>query len=606
MPRRSTRRRGIPPATGNCTPKEARCKPNGGRDDRAAVRSENLRIARLNHDALLAGNSSSGLANAQSQLLSAEQALATALAGPTDDQIAAAQTAVAQAQLGLKQAQLNQETHLAGTTLTAPIAGTIMSVNGHLGAPAATGPFIMVADLSRPAVEITLDETNLDKLAVGGQVEVVFSALPAETYAGTVVQIDPQLVASGGLNLVRALVQLEGSQDRILPAGLTASVNVIGTSNRIVRVFLPLVDEGTAGRRRSRHRRAARFQPGPGHRRLCAADAHGVRVRLGLVPRPGRRRRTRRGGGAGRPAGRNLGGRDLVSDSVEDVMAVPVSALVALLEGGYAVEVKTGARADATRRRRGRLFWLQQHDRRDLGQLQARRPGGGAMSETTTVLDVINVNKSYPTTPPVHALRDVSFCVTEGELVSVVGPSGSGKSTLLHLMGTLDRPTSGDIVVAGHRVSALSDRELSALRASPHRLCLSEIPPAEQPDHPRQRGRRPALHRALAVAEARAGRDRAPPGGHGPPPRPAIVQTLRRRNAAGRHRPGLCRQSLHRPGRRADRQPGQQEQRRHCRVDPRTQRRRGHHRRDHPQSRDRRELSRASSGCATARSSTTR
>jgi putative ABC transport system ATP-binding protein len=83
----------------------------------------------------------------------------------------------------------------------------------------------------------------------------------------------------------------------------------------------------------------------------------------------------------------------------------------------------------------------------------------------TTVLDVVHVSKSYPTTPPVHALRDVSFTVSEGELASVVGPSGSGKSTLLHLIGTLDRPTSGDVIVAGHRVSALSDRELSALRA---------------------------------------------------------------------------------------------------------------------------------------------
>jgi putative ABC transport system ATP-binding protein len=81
------------------------------------------------------------------------------------------------------------------------------------------------------------------------------------------------------------------------------------------------------------------------------------------------------------------------------------------------------------------------------------------------VLDVINVSKSYPTTPPVHALREVSFSVSEGELVSVVGPSGSGKSTLLHLMGTLDRPTGGDIAVAGYRISELSDRELSALRA---------------------------------------------------------------------------------------------------------------------------------------------
>jgi len=82
-----------------------------------------------------------------------------------------------------------------------------------------------------------------------------------------------------------------------------------------------------------------------------------------------------------------------------------------------------------------------------------------------TVLEVLNVTKSYATTPPVHALRDVSFRVNKGELVSVVGPSGSGKSTLLHLMGTLDRPTSGDIVVAGHHVSTLSDRDLSALRA---------------------------------------------------------------------------------------------------------------------------------------------
>jgi putative ABC transport system ATP-binding protein len=87
------------------------------------------------------------------------------------------------------------------------------------------------------------------------------------------------------------------------------------------------------------------------------------------------------------------------------------------------------------------------------------------MISLNTVLDVIDVRKTYPTTPPVHALRGVSFTIKEGELVSVVGPSGSGKSTLLHLMGTLDRPTDGDITVAGHRVSELADRELSSLRA---------------------------------------------------------------------------------------------------------------------------------------------
>lgn len=81
------------------------------------------------------------------------------------------------------------------------------------------------------------------------------------------------------------------------------------------------------------------------------------------------------------------------------------------------------------------------------------------------VLSVREVTKIYPTEPPVHALAGVSLDVARGELVAVVGPSGSGKSTLLHVMGTLDRPTSGDVVVAGHSVAALSDRQLSSLRA---------------------------------------------------------------------------------------------------------------------------------------------
>ena len=90
------------------------------------------------------------------------------------------------------------------------------------------------------------------------------------------------------------------------------------------------------------------------------------------------------------------------------------------------------------------------------------------MSDSATVSEVMsveNVHKQYPTTPPVHALRGISFKIAESELVSVVGPSGCGKSTLLHLMGTLDRPSSGEVVVAGHRVSDLSDGDLSSIRA---------------------------------------------------------------------------------------------------------------------------------------------
>jgi putative ABC transport system ATP-binding protein len=81
----------------------------------------------------------------------------------------------------------------------------------------------------------------------------------------------------------------------------------------------------------------------------------------------------------------------------------------------------------------------------------------------TAVLELEGVVKSYP--GPVEALRGVDLRLEEGELAGVVGPSGSGKSTLVHIMGTLERPTSGTIRIAGTDATELSDADLSALRA---------------------------------------------------------------------------------------------------------------------------------------------
>ena len=81
------------------------------------------------------------------------------------------------------------------------------------------------------------------------------------------------------------------------------------------------------------------------------------------------------------------------------------------------------------------------------------------------VLELRAVSKEYPGSPPVVALDRVDLTIRAGELLAIVGPSGSGKSTLLQVMGTLDRPTSGSVLLEGRDVTDCSDAELSRLRA---------------------------------------------------------------------------------------------------------------------------------------------
>jgi len=86
-----------------------------------------------------------------------------------------------------------------------------------------------------------------------------------------------------------------------------------------------------------------------------------------------------------------------------------------------------------------------------------------AVSDPVKVLRLSGVTKEYA--GGVVALREADLVIDAGEDVAIVGPSGSGKSTLLHMMGTLDRPTSGSVEVAGEDTTTLRDAALSRLRA---------------------------------------------------------------------------------------------------------------------------------------------
>ena len=145
-----------------------------------------------------------------------------------------------------------------------------------------------------------------------------------------------------------------------------------------------------------------------------------------------------------------------------DVLVVPVTALVALADGGYGVQkvladgtsqyvtVTTGAFAGTSGR----------------GLRRRRRRGRRGGGEPVSVLDLVDVTKTYGSgAAALTVLHGIDLAVEAGDYMAVVGPSGSGKSTLLHVMGALDRPTAGRVRLVGDDVTALSDAALSRVRA---------------------------------------------------------------------------------------------------------------------------------------------
>lgn len=103
--------------------------------------------------------------------------------------------------------------------------------------------------------------------------------------------------------------------------------------------------------------------------------------------------------------------------------------------------------------------------RRDMVVTGAAGFGGGPAAHPAEVVRVSGVSRTFGRGEhAVHAVRDVSFSANRGELVAIRGRSGAGKTTLLNLIGGLDRPDSGQVVVAGHEVTSAGEAELLRLR----------------------------------------------------------------------------------------------------------------------------------------------
>jgi putative ABC transport system ATP-binding protein len=91
--------------------------------------------------------------------------------------------------------------------------------------------------------------------------------------------------------------------------------------------------------------------------------------------------------------------------------------------------------------------------------------GKGQMTSMTTIVEAVDLKKTYMLGKvPVNVLRGVNLKVERGDFLAILGPSGSGKSTLLNLIGALDKPTEGKMLIEGVDVSTLNDNQLADLR----------------------------------------------------------------------------------------------------------------------------------------------
>jgi HlyD family secretion protein len=146
--------------------------------------------------------------------------------GVDPEELVLAETTVEKAKLQLENAQ----DKLDGASIIASMNGTIISVAADAGESVSTGTYITLADLSQLYVDVTIDEADIEKMAVDEKAEVVFDAYPDKTFYGTVVSFDPEVSVSGQYTVATGVVKLDMAEEMNVvqyPLGLSATVEII-------------------------------------------------------------------------------------------------------------------------------------------------------------------------------------------------------------------------------------------------------------------------------------------------------------------------------------------------------------------------------------------
>jgi macrolide-specific efflux system membrane fusion protein len=166
---------------------------------------------------------------AQNNVYQAQENLELLQSGPTTDTIMRAELSADQAALALDDARADLE----AADLRAPFDATVVDVTAMPGEYVGTASFITLADLEAPLLQFWVEESDMSGVQVGNQVEIVFEALPDDTFTGEVIRVDPALVTVDGTLAVQAWASADlASGSASLLGGMNAEVEVVSAESR--------------------------------------------------------------------------------------------------------------------------------------------------------------------------------------------------------------------------------------------------------------------------------------------------------------------------------------------------------------------------------------